>query len=80
MEAGMSQILLFPNRRHVVLRDALVAAEASVTRNFASVDWLKRNGASLAEQVKASLNFNAALHHLYQCKDALAQLQRATQG
>jgi len=76
----MSQILLFPNRRQAVLRDARAAAEASVTRSFASLNWLKRNGASFAEQVKASLNFNAALHDFYQCEAALAQLHRAKQG
>ena len=64
----------------MVLREALEAAEASVTRSFASLDWLKRNGASLAEQVKASVKFNAALYDFHQCEAALAQLHRATQA
>jgi hypothetical protein len=80
MEAGLNQILCFPNRKQVVLREALEAAEASVTRTFASLDWLKRNGASLAEQVNASLKFNAALYDLHQREAALTQLHRATQG
>jgi hypothetical protein len=76
----MNQILRFPNRKQVVIREALEAAEASVTSTFASLDWLKRNGASLAEQVKASLKFNAALYEYRQCKAALTQLHHATQG
>ena len=64
----------------MVLREALEAAEASVTRTFASLDWLKRNGASFAEQVKASLKFNAALDGLHQRKAALSQLHSTTQG
>jgi len=76
----MNQILRFPNRKQVVVREALETAEASVTRTFASLDWLKRNGASFAEQVKASLKFNAALYEYRQREAALAQLHRATQG
>ena len=76
----MNQIVRFPNRKQMVLREALEAAEASVTSTFANLDWLKRNGASLAEQVKASLKFNAALYDLHQREAALAQLHRATQG
>jgi hypothetical protein len=79
MEARVNQILRFPNRKQMVLREALEAAEASVTRTFASLDWLKRNGASLSEQVKASLKFNAALYDFHQREAALAQLHSATQ-
>ncbi len=76
----MSQILRFPNRKQVVLREALEAAETSVTRSFASLDWLTRNGASFAEQVKASLKFNAALYDFHRCEAALAQMPSARQG
>jgi len=76
----MNQIVRFPNRKQAVLREALETAEGSVTRTFANLDWLKRNGASFAEQVKASLKFNAALNNFHQCEATLAQLHRATQG
>ena len=76
----MNQIVRFPNRKQMVLREALETAEASVTRTFANLDWLKRNGASVAEQVKASLKFNAALNDFHQREAALAQLHRAKQG
>jgi len=76
----MNQIVRFPNRKQVVLREAFETAEASVTRTFANLDWLKRNGASFAEQVRASLQFNAALNDFRQREAALVQLHRATQG
>jgi hypothetical protein len=80
VKAAMNQIVRFPNRKQVVLREALETAEASVTSTFANLDWLKRNGASFAEQVKASLKFNAALDGLHQRKAALSQLHSTTQG
>lgn len=76
----MSEVIAFPNRKQQVLRKALEMAEAAVTRTFTQADFLQRNGGSVAEQVKASLEFNRALNEFRRCESALAGLRMAAQG
>ena len=69
----MGDIIDFQTRKKEVLSGAVASAEAAVGKNHAEMDWLTRTGASIAEQVRASLRVSQALAEMRKCEAALAR-------
>ena len=69
----MGEIIDFQFRKQQVLSRAVAAAEAAAAKIHAEMDWLKVAGASVAEQVRASLRVNQALAEVRRCEAALAR-------
>ncbi len=56
----MSEIFDFQSRRRVRLRDSASKCAEKASGLLARVEWLQRNGASLADVVRASLDARKA--------------------
>jgi hypothetical protein len=69
----MCDVIDFQTRKKAVLSGAVASAEAAVGKNHAEMDWLRRTGASVAEQVRASLRVSQALAEVRKCEVALAR-------
>ena len=69
----MNEIINFHFKKTEALRSAVEEADARVDKHQAELGWLKHNGASLAELVKASMRVEEALFDHQRREAALAR-------
>ncbi len=65
----MCEIINFQRKKGEFLRAAMDQAEAILVKCEAEAEWLRRNGAALAEQVKAALQVQGAIELLLRRRD-----------
>jgi hypothetical protein len=76
----MAEVIDFQLKRGDILRRKAEKCAARSSDHTARSEWLKRNGAPLVDQVRASLDASKAINECRQIEQTLARIEDGVPG